>query len=346
VYALDMEILENIPMKDFNTFRTGGAAWFFCRAKKAEDLKQAVLFAREKSLPFFVLGGGSNILVPDDGYSGVVIKIEIIGFHYENKENGDVYISVGAGEIWDEFVSSTVMRGLVGLENLSLIPGSVGATPVQNVGAYGREVKDVIAEVEAFDTETFEIKKFSPEECLFGYRDSIFKHPEGKKYIITGVTFAFQKNASLKTEYKDVQEYFLKNNITNASVADVRNAIIAIRSAKLPSILEYGTAGSFFKNPIISNKLAEEVLKNYPDMPLYSAGVDTKKISAGFLLDRVCGLKGVEAGNVGTYKNQALVLVNHGGATTKEVILFAESLREQVKNQTGIVLEFEVQVIK
>jgi UDP-N-acetylmuramate dehydrogenase len=362
-----MEILENILMKDFTTFRTGGLARWFCHVRSVEGLKAAILFAKDKSLPFFVLGGGSNLLVSDDGFPGVVIKMEIGGIDFEEKpasaqgfgeakpafasssgqakENDAVHVTAGAGENWDAFVAATVARGLVGLENLSLIPGSVGATPVQNVGAYGREVKDIIEEVEAFDTETFEIKKFSREECRFGYRDSFFKHPEGKKYIITHVTFALQKNGTLKTDYKDVQEYFLKHNIINADVSDVRDAIVAIRTAKLPDIREYGTAGSFFKNPIISRELAEEVHEKYPDIPLYPAGPDTKKISAGWLLDRVCGLKGIETGHVGTYKNQALVIVNHGGATTKEVVGFAESLREQVKNKTGIVLEFEVQII-
>lgn len=345
MYALGMEMLENVSMKDFTTFRTGGLARWFCHVRSVEDLKEAVVFAKEKKLPFFVLGGGSNLLVSDDGFPGVVIKMEIGGVTFEEKENDTVNVTAGAGENWDAFVAGTVSRGLVGLENLSLIPGSVGATPVQNVGAYGREVKDVILEVEAFDTETCEIKKFSPEECQFGYRDSFFKHPEGKKNIITRVTFALQKNAALKTDYKDVQEYFLKHNITTAHVSDVRDAIVAIRTAKLPDIREYGTAGSFFKNPIISRELAEEVHEKYPDIPLYPAGPDTKKISAGWLLDRACGLKGAEEGNVGTYKNQALVIVNHGDATTKEVLEFAESLQGQVKNKTGITLEFEVQMI-
>jgi UDP-N-acetylmuramate dehydrogenase len=345
MYALGMELLENISMKDFTTFRTGGLArWFFC-VRSIEDLKKAVVFAKQKKLPFFVLGGGSNVLVSDDGYAGVVIKMEIGGVNFEEKENGTAFVAVGAGENWDAFVAMTVARGLVGLENLSLIPGTVGATPVQNVGAYGREVKDVILEVETFDTKTLEIKKFSAEECRFGYRDSFFKTVEGKKYIITRVTFALQKNGTLKTDYKDVQEYFLKHTITDAHVADVRNAIVAIRTAKLPDIREYGTAGSFFKNPSIPNGLANEVLKKYPDIPLYPAGPDTKKISAGWLLDRVCGLKGVETGHVGTYKNQALVIVNHGGATAKEVLEFAKTLQEQVKNKTGITLGFEVQVI-
>lgn len=355
MYALGMEMLENVLLKEFTTFRTGGAARWFFRVQSVEELKEAVLFSQRLNLrnskgstfakPFFVLGGGSNVLVSDDGYAGLVIKMEIGGVDFEEKENNLVHVTAGAGENWDAFVAKTVARGLVGLENLSLIPGTVGASPVQNIGAYGREVKDIIFEVETFDTETLKIKKFFSEECRFGYRDSFFKHSEGKKYIITRVTFALQKNGILKTDYKDVQEYFLKHAITGASVSDVRNAVIAIRTAKLPDVREYGTAGSFFKNPIVSNNLANEVLRKYPDIPLYPAGTDTKKISAGWLLDKVCRLKGVEAGRVGTYKNQALVIVNHGGATTKEVLEFAKSLQKQVKEKTGVSLEFEVQIM-
>ncbi len=340
-----MEMQENIPMKHLTTFRTGGPARYFCRVKSASDVKKSVIIAREKNLPFFVLGGGSNVLVSDDGYGGVVIKMEIDGIAYEEKENGIALVRAGAGENWDAFVAATVGRGLVGLENLSLIPGTVGATVVQNVGAYGREVKDVIREVEAFDAETREIKKFSPGECRFEYRGSFFKTPEGKKYIITHVTFALQKNGALKTDYRDVQDFLLRHGVSEPNVSDVRNAVIAIRTAKLPDILEYGTAGSFFKNPVISNNLADEISKQYPDIPFYPSGSFEKKVSAGWLLDRVCGLKGASAGRVGTYKNQALVIINRGGATTKEIIAFAEGLRKSVKEKTGIVLEFEVQVI-
>lgn len=340
-----MEMLENVSLKDFTTFRTGGAARYFCRVRSVPDLKEAVLFARQNNLQFFVLGGGSNILIPDDEYAGMAIKVEIGGIEFSEKENGKVLAVAGAGENWDGFVAETVSRKLIGLENLSLIPGTVGAAPVQNIGAYGREVRDVIVEVETFDSETCEIEKFSHEECRFGYRDSFFKTEKGKKYIITRVTFTLQKNGALKTDYKDVKEYFLKHDIVNAGVSDVRDAIVAIRIAKLPDIRECGTAGSFFKNPVISNELANEVLEKYPDIPLYPAVAKTKKVSAGWLLDRACGLKGTGTGHVGTYKNQALVIVNHGGATTKEVLDFAKSLQEEVKNKTGITLEFEVQII-
>lgn len=344
IYSVDMET--NVLLKNFTTFRTGGVAQWFCRVHNIVELKEAVNFAKDKKLPFFVLGGGSNVLISDEGYAGVVIKMEMSGVSYDEKENGTVFASAGAGENWDAFVAATVRRGLVGLENLSLIPGTVGAAPVQNIGAYGREVKDTLAEVEAFDTERFKMKKFSRETCRFGYRESFFKTQAGKKYIITGVIFALQKNGMLKTDYKDVQEYFLKNRIIHPQVGDVRRAVIAIRTAKLPDVRDQGTAGSFFKNPLVSNAFAEDISRKYPDIPFYPVDAGRKKISAGWLLDRVCGLKGIEKGNVGTYKNQALVIVNHGGATTKEVIEFAESLREQVKDKTGVVLEFEVQVVK
>jgi UDP-N-acetylmuramate dehydrogenase len=340
-----MKVLENISFKDFTTFRTGGTArWFFC-VQSVEEVRSAILFAKEKKLPFFILGGGSNVLVSDDGYFGVVIQMKIMGMRFEEKENGLVSVTAGAGEDWDGFVGETVSRGLVGLENLSLIPGTVGAAPVQNIGAYGREVKDIIFEVEIFDTETFEIKKIPNKACGFGYRDSFFKSEEGKENIILNVSFDLKKNGELKMEYKDVQEYFSKNNISSVGVVDVRKAVIAIRKEKLPDVNKYGTAGSFFKNPILSQERIEEMLRIYPDMPVYSAGINTKKVPAGWLLDRVCGLRGFQRGGVGTYKNQALVIVNHGNATTKDILEFAQSLQDEVKNKTGIILEPEIQLL-
>lgn len=333
-------------MKDFTTFRTGGSARWFFRVRSLDELKEAVLCAKDKNLPFFVLGGGSNVLVSDDGFPGVVIKMEIGGIDFEESKGGLVRVTAGAGENWDAFVAATVARGLIGLENLSLIPGTVGAAPVQNIGAYGREAKDAIVEVEALDADTGEIKKFSLEECRFGYRDSFFKSNEGKKYVVTRVVFILQRNGIFKTDYKDVQEYFSKNKITDITVADVRNAIVAIRTAKLPDIKVFATAGSFFCNPVLPDVKAEEMIKKYPGIAVYPATEGKKKFAAAWILDHVCGLRGVQNGNVGTYKNQALVIVNHGGATTKEVVEFAESLREQVKNKTGIGLEFEVQIIK
>lgn len=340
-----MEIAENILLKDFTTFRTGGPARYFCRVQSVEDLKEAVNYAREQSLPFFVLGGGSNVLAYDEGFHGLVIKMEIAGVGFSLLANGRWRAIAGGGENWDDFVSLTVDRNLAGLENLSLIPGTVGAAPIQNIAAYGRDVRDTISSVEAFDTNTFSKKIFSNEQCQFGYRKSFFQTSDGKKFIIIGVAFDLLSEGEIKADYKDLKEYFSKHNIISPSVNDVRHAVIAIRSEKLPSISEYGTAGSFFKNPIVHESLAESLKMRYPNMPMYKEGNGKMKLLAGWIIDHICGFRGMNDGNVGSYKNQALVLVNRGGASSKDVIKFVEKIERNVFENTGILLEREVQML-
>ncbi|MCK9351821.1 MAG: UDP-N-acetylmuramate dehydrogenase [Candidatus Paceibacterota bacterium] len=331
---------ENISLKDFTTFRTGGAARYFVRVKNVEDLKSALRFANKNKLPFFILGRGANVLVSDDGFFGVVIKMEIGGIQFINNR-----VIAGSGEDWDPFVAATVEHGLIGLENLSLIPGTVGASACGNIGAYGVEAKDLIFSVEALNTETMRMKKFSNKACAFGYRESFFKKAEGKKYIITKVSFDLGKK-KLKTDYKDVQEYFERKKIMEPTSKDLRNAIIEIRRQKLPSAAEVGTAGSFFKNPVVSKRKAEALKKEFPELPIYMSGDGTAKLSAGYLLDKICGFKGYKKGNIGTWEKQALVIVNRGNSTTKEILQFAEEMKKTVKEKTGIELEREVQVIE
>ena len=334
-------IQENIPLKDFTTFRTGGMARFFARVKNVEELKRAVRFAKEKRLPFFVLGRGANVLVSDDGFRGVVIKMEIVGIKFETNR-----VTAGAGVLWDSFVSETVKKGLVGLENLSFIPGTVGASAVGSIGAYGTDVKDIIVSVEALNTETLRIKKFSNKECAFDYRESFFKTKKGKKYIVTNVTFALSKEKKFKTEYKDVKEYFFSHKIISPTQKNIRDAIIEIRKQKLPSIDEVGTAGSFFKNPVVSKRKAEALKKEYPELPIFASSIGKAKLPAGFLIDAICHLKGYKKGNIGTWEKQALVVVNYCGGTTKEILQFAEMIKKEVKKKTGVKLECEVQMIK
>jgi UDP-N-acetylmuramate dehydrogenase len=335
-----MKIEENILLKDFTTFRTGGLARYFARVKNIEELKTAVRFAKEKKLPFFVLGRGANVLISDDGFRGVVIKMEIGGIFFEGTK-----AIAGTGENWDSFVEKTVKHKFIGLENLSLIPSTVGASAVGNIGAYGTEVKDFIFSVEALNTETMRIKKFSNKECAFGYRESFFKTKEGKKYIVTNVVFEFKKNI-LKTDYKDVQEYFSNKKIKNPKSKNLREAIIEIRKQKLPDVSNVGTAGSFFKNPVVSKQKAEALKKQYPETGIYPQSNGKAKLSAGFLLDKICGFKGFKKGHIGTWEKQALVVVNYGKGSTKEILEFADELKKCVKEKTGIDLEMEVQMIK
>jgi UDP-N-acetylmuramate dehydrogenase len=335
-----MNIKENILLKNFTTFRTGGLARYFVRVKDIKELKTAVRFAKEKKLPFFVLGRGANVLISDEGFRGVVIKMEIGGMQFKNSR-----VVAGAGENWDSFVKKTIKHKLTGLENLSFIPGTVGASAVGNIGAYGVEVKDFIFFVEALDIETLRIKKFSNKKCAFGYRESFFKTKEGKNYIVTNVIFKFKKNI-LKTDYKDVQEYFSNKKIKNPTSKKLRDAIIAIRKQKLPDVLHVGTAGSFFKNPITSKQKAESLKKQYPEMGIYLQPNGKAKISAGFLLDKICGFRGYKKGNIGTWEKQALVVVNNGKGSTKEILEFTQMMKKTVKEKTGINLEGEVQMIK
>ncbi len=346
MYPEIMKIQENVLLSGYTTFRTGGPARYFAVVKNISDLKIAVLFAKEKKLSFFVLGKGANVLVSDVGFFGLVIKMEIKGMEVKNLLNKKTRVFVGAGEDWDTFISKTVKRGLVGLENLSLIPSTVGASAVGNIGAYGTEVKDHIFFVEALHTETMKVKKFSHKECSFGYRESFFKTKEGKKYIVVRIAFDLKKKGNLKTDYKDVQEFFENGKIISPTQKDVRDAIISIRIKKLPDISSVGTAGSFFKNPVVSKRKADVLKETYPNLPIFPSEGKNVKISAAFILDKICGFKGCKKGNVGTWGSQALVLVNYGGATTKEILNFAEEMKNKVKEKTGIDLEFEVKMIK
>lgn len=340
-----MEIQQHVPLKQYSTFKTGGLARLFCVVKTRDDLIEALLFASKEKIPFYVLGGASNMLVSEKGFEGLVIKIATQGIVFEDVDANVTLMKVEAGVLWDECVQVAVEHSLYGLENLSLIPGTVGAAPIQNIGAYGVEVGDVVHSVEVFNIETKSFETILKEDCQFGYRDSLFKKREGKKYIVVGVNFLLSKNGELKTEYKDVLEYLSKSGAP-VTVRSLRDAIIDIRTKKLPDLSVLGTAGSFFKNPVVKKEVIEVLQKEYPLIPVYEIDVPGfVKTSAAFLIDKVAGMKGVRVGDVGTYENQALVLVNYGNATGEEVFAFAQKIQYEVKVKTGIDLEMEVQTL-
>ena len=340
-----MEIQQHVPLKQYSTFKTGGLARLFCVVKTRDDLIEALLFASKEKIPFYVLGGASNMLVSEKGFEGLVIKIATQGIVFEDVDPNLTLMKVEAGVLWDECVNVAVEHSLYGLENLSLIPGTVGAAPIQNIGAYGVEVGDIVRSVEVFNIETKSFETILKEDCQFGYRDSLFKKREGKKYIVVGVNFLLSKNGELKTEYKDVLEYFSKSGAP-VTVRSLRDAIIDIRTKKLPNLSVLGTAGSFFKNPVVKKEVIEILQKEYPLIPVYEIDVPGfVKTSAAFLIDKVAGMKGVRVGDVGTYENQALVLVNYGNATGEEVFDFAQKIQNEVKVKTGIDLEMEVQML-
>lgn len=338
-----MKIINNQSLKEITTFKIGGPAKYFCIVKNEDEIIEAIGFSKKNKIPFFVLGGGSNILVDDKGFDGLVIKIELMGIKYEEKDN-IVKATVGAGENWDSFVADTVEKGYCGLENLSMIPGTVGASPVQNIGAYGSEVKDTIESVYVLDVKKDEYITFTNSQCDFSYRDSIFKK-EKNRYIVLSVVFNLSKKLKLNLEYKDLKEYFSKRNLFSPSLKQVRNAVINIRTDKLPSLKEYGTAGSFFKNAVVSSAKAKELVAKYPEIILHSVNDKKVKIPLAWILDNICEFKGKRKGNVGVYKNQALVLVNYGNATAEEITNLAQEMVDAVYEKTGIEIFPEVQYV-
>ncbi len=350
-----MKIKENIKLAPYTTFKIGGPARYFCVVSDEKELVEAIRFTKEKKLRFFILGAGSNILISDDGFDGLVVKNEIKGIERKAKskkqkaqsgkstveDDAEAILTVGAGEDWEELVKKTVEDGLYGLENLSSIPGTVGAAPVQNIGAYGVDASMMIQFVRALDTETVKFADLSNENCAFSYRDSLFKREKGR-YAIASVTFVLSKNGRVNIEYKEVREYFAEKKNQNPSLAEVREAIVEIRKNKLPDWKHWGTAGSFFKNPVVSKESFAELKKKYPGLPGYPEPGDGVKVSLGWILDKVCDAKGLVMGNASTYEKQALVLVAKPGASSVEVVNLANELMRRVKEKTGIAIEGEV----
>lgn len=339
-----MKIQENISLAPYTTFKIGGPARFFCLVKDEDELIKAVEFANEKGLRILVLGGGSNVLVSDDGFDGLVVKMEVKGMEVANvpSNKSTVFLKVAAGEPWDGFVDHAVSKGFYGAENLSAIPGTVGAAPVQNIGAYGVEVGQIIKSVRAYDLKTSKFLELTNEECKFGYRDSIFKQEKGR-YVITSVVFELKKEGKLNMEYKDIKEFFAKIADSVVTLESLREAIIKIRAGKLPDWSKWGTAGSYFKNPTISEGQFIELKSKYADLPGFPDGNGNVKVSLGWILDKICNARGLTIGNAGVYENQALVLVAKPGAKAREVVALSERLMNEVKEKTGIEIEAEVQ---
>ena len=333
---------ENLALSAYTTLQTGGVARYVATVTNETELQEVAAFIHDQKLPYLVLGGGSNVLVPDEGFPGVVIVNNLKGLEYLEETEDSVVLEAMSGEVLDEVIEKMVEKGYWGIENLSAIPGTIGATPVQNVGAYGVEMSQVIVGVDVYDMKGQTQKYFSVEECLFAYRDSFFKTDKGKKYFITRVFIKLQKNPTPKVAYADLQKIFVSEMPT---LSRIREEVIAIRSAKFPNWKVVGTAGSFFKNPIIDEDHADNLKKQFPDLPMYEAGLHMYKIPLGYVLDKICRLKGIRYGQVGLYENQALVLVNHGGATSTEIKKFAQTIIDVVFKKTKIVITPEVQYI-
>lgn len=339
---MSLNIQKNIPLAQYATFKVGGPAEYFTVAASEEELIQAVEYAQENGLEVHMLGGGSNVLIDDAGIKGLVILNSLKGVRSEHKGE-TVLLTAQAGEILDDVVEYTVKEGWWGIENFSHIPGTVGATPIQNVGAYGVEAKDVIASVRVFNTQTKDFEQLDASACAFGYRDSIFKSAQGKKYIVTAVTYSLSAVPDPKISYRDLQTYF-KGSIPTQTA--IREAVVKIRAGKFPNWRTVGTAGSFFKNPIISQSQYGQLQTRYPELPAFIAEDGRVKISLGWMLDKVLGLRGFKKGNISTYKDQALVVIAEENATASEIKNFADEIVQKIKTEIGIDVEWEVTVMK
>lgn len=336
-----IHIQENISLAFHTTMRTGGPARFFVSVETEDSLREAFVWAEREGVSTWVLGGGSNTLAPDEGFSGLVIRMAIKGISCEG-EDGTTLVA-GAGEVWDDIVATSVLHGLWGVENLSLVPGSMGGAIVQNIGAYGVEIREVVSWVEVFDTEEKKIKRFLNKECNFNYRESIFKTKP--HFIVVRAALGLSRTENTRTEYEDVKKYFELKEVVHPTLADIRNAIVSIRTAKMPGET-LGTAGSFFKNPVVSKEEGWRLEQTFPGIKTFPFSVDSIKLSAAWLIDKVGGFRGARRGDAGVYEKQALVLVNHGTATTREIISLAQEIKNTVKEKTNVTLEEEVVMMR
>ncbi|MBX9806757.1 MAG: UDP-N-acetylmuramate dehydrogenase [Flavobacteriaceae bacterium] len=337
-----MKIQTNFSLKNYNTFGIEAKAKQFVAVHNVAELK--LILEEHKSQKKFILGGGSNMLLTKD-IDALVIHVDLKGKKIIKEDDDFVWVESQAGENWHEFVIWTIDQNLGGLENMSLIPGNVGTTPVQNIGAYGTEIKDTFDSCEAMTIENQEMKTFTKAECHFGYRESVFKNEAKDQYIITSVVFKLTKhNHKINTLYGDITAELVKNNVTNPTLKEVSNAVISIRQSKLPDPKELGNSGSFFKNPILLKTDFEKIHQKFPEMKFYEVSATEVKVPAGWLIEQA-GFKGKRFGDAGIHKNQALVLVNYGNATGKEILDVSKEIQETIFKTFGIPIEAEVNVI-
>jgi len=332
----------DFQLQKHHTFGTKATAKQYFEFTETEDLAGFIATTNEwKDLPILILGEGSNLLFVND-FQGLIINPNIPGIKISYEDRNNIWLEVGAGVVWDDLVEYAVFNGWGGIENLSLIPGKVGAAAVQNIGAYGMEIQQRIESVTGFDLETFTEYPIDIADCQYAYRDSIFKHELKERYVITTVSFKLDKFPEFILNYGDLKTETEKLGAVN--LRNIRKAVIGIREAKLPDPKVYGNAGSFFKNPIIANQLAEKLLATYPNMPHYPAPDNQTKLAAGWLIEQ-CGRKGFRRGDAGVHEKQALVLVNYGDATGKEIFDLSEEIKLSVQDKFGVELEREVNVI-
>lgn len=336
-----MQVLENFPLKDLNTFGVAANARYYAAFDSIASLND--ILSKYPGQPLLILGGGSNVLLTKD-FEGLVLKNDIRGIRKVSEDAEFVYIRAGAGENWHEFVLHTIEQGWGGLENLSLIPGCVGASPMQNIGAYGVEIKDVFEQLTAFHLNERSNYTFRAQACEFGYRESVFKRKYKGQFVIADVTFRLRKQPVLNTSYGAIAAELKARGIEHPTIRDVSDVVISIRQSKLPDPKETGNAGSFLKNPSITIPQFDALKKQYPDIVAYLNPDGTMKLAAGWLIEQA-GWKGYRQGDAGVHARQALVLVNHGQATGAEIVALSEQIIASIKEKFGVELEREVNIV-
>lgn len=342
-----MEILENQPLEKFNTLALKQSARYFVDVTSQDDVSAALSFARQYQLPWMVLGSGSNVVLSQD-YPGLVIHHKFKGIELIHDDEASATLKIAAGEAWHDLVQYTLGKNWYGLENLALIPGTVGAAPVQNIGAYGVELSDVFDSLEAWDENLQQWVTLDRHQCQFAYRDSLFKR-EPHRFLILSVTVRLSKLPRVNISYQNLREYFSPQGVCprdtgNITPEDVFKAVVAIRQSKLPDPALAPNAGSFFKNPLVNIAQYENLLKQYPQLVSYPSGTSQRKLAAGWLIEQA-GWKGLSRGNIGVHPEQALVLVNHGKGDGAELLRFANALCEDIKQRYGVTLEIEPIII-
>lgn len=338
-----MNLLQNISLKSYNTFGIDVVAQYFTTFSSINSLLEILENQKKNQQEFLIIGGGSNILFTKN-YEGIVIKNELTGIELMNETEHHYFVKAAAGVVWHQFVLHCIQKNYAGIENLSLIPGSVGAAPLQNIGAYGIELKDIFFELEAMNIATQKIETFTLNDCSFGYRESVFKKELKGQYIILNVTFRLNKIPVYNIKYGAIEAELTAMNCTELSIKNISDAVINIRSSKLPNPKEIGNAGSFFKNPVIDQNTYENLISHYPTMPAYPNINMQYKLAAGWLIEQ-CGWKGFRKNDAGCHAKQALVLVNYANATGKEIYDLSSEIVSSVYKKFNVQLEREVNIL-
>ena len=340
-FYLYMNIQQNISLKKYNTFGIEASSKYFSVFSNSDELNEILI--QFPGINKLILGGGSNILFAEN-FDGLILKNEVNGIELIDEDDRHVYVKAGGGENWNSFVAECVTRNWGGIENLALIPGNVGASPIQNIGAYGVEIKSAFYELEAYHLREHKVYTFTVNDCEFGYRDSIFKNRYKSEFVILSVTYCLNKFPTINISYIALEKELNKVNIKEPGIRDVADAVIRIRQSKLPDPALIGNAGSFFKNPTVIESTFERLKIEYQDIGGYDNGAGEVKLSAGWLIEQ-CGWKGFKKGDAGCYPKQALVLVNYGNASGKDILDLSNDIRQSVKSKFGIELDTEVNIV-